>query len=443
MSEITVDREYVETYPLNWRPVSLAHVGNILETTSHAGIKQVSLYVHVPFCPQICRFCGFNVVAFNRPQYDRYVTALQREAEFYAFHPDWQGRQVTSVYFGGGTASMLRPEDLAALLARFRKVFPIADDAEVTVECHPATVNEAKFVAYRDAGANRVSLGLQSLNTEHLRFLGRDISAERLHVILDGLRRARFRSFAVDVMYRFPGQTQESLIKDLEYVLAYQPDGISAYSLVVEGSPMADCVDRLPTDAEDRHMFFGLAQHLRASGYHRTAQPDWARTGHECRYVNTAWRAPQGLMLGLGAGAHTHHFGGHIWANLYSLEQYFGSVLADRPPIGVGQRISDDDLMRKFIVLGVRCGYLPHRSFFDLFGCQIEEVFTHEIARVTELGWLSRTAQGFAVTDEGMWYIDNLSKHFYSADSSGQQQPWAKGLQSYAWATAEGAIETS
>lgn len=426
-----VDREYVEIYPLKWKPLDEESVRQILTERSDSSVYGFCIYVHVPFCPVICPFCAFNKTLFRAELYERYIRALLAELRFYHGHPDAADRPLQAVYFGGGTGSILYPEHVALILREIRGYFAISQSAQITMECYPTTINKSKLAAYLEAGINRVSIGLQTFDKSFLTLVHREDSVGVLEEVCHATRDVGFDNLRVDLMYRLPGQNLAQLRADLDRFIALEPDGISTYSLELTGIPFERVVPALPDDALDREMFYFIGDYLGQHGYHRFAQPDFCRPGCEDRYVLNAWAAPQGLLLGLGAGAQTHHFGGHVYASVCSVERYIAGLEAGRFPGTVGAKLEPVELQHKYMVLGVRCLRIEKGPFCEIFGVRIDSVFEREIDLAMGCGWLSDEGDAYSLTAEGLWYVDNLSKLFYSQANLDESQPRGKRLAQY------------
>jgi oxygen-independent coproporphyrinogen-3 oxidase len=426
-----VDREYVEIYPLNWKRLDEESVRQILTERSEPSLSGFCIYVHVPFCPVICPFCAFNKRLFKVELYEQYIRALLAELRLYYGHPDAANRPVQAVYFGGGTGSMLYPEHVALILKEIRQNFEVLQSAQVTMECYPTTISKSKLAAYRVAGINRVSIGLQTFDECFLTLVHRENTIGVLEEVCHATHDVGFDNLRVDLMYRLPNQTISQLRSDLDKFVALEPDGISTYSLELTGIPFERVVPALPDDGLDREMFYFIGDYLAQHGYHRFAQPDFCRPGCEDRYVLNAWAAPQGLLLGLGAGAQTHHFGGHVYANVCSVERYIAGLENGRFPGTVGARLESIELQHKYMVLGVRCLRIEKDRFREIFGRRIDRVFNRELGLAMEHGWLSDDGETYSVTQEGLWYVDNLSKVFYSHANLGGNQPRGKQLAQY------------
>jgi oxygen-independent coproporphyrinogen-3 oxidase len=200
--------------------------------------KPFSLYIHIPYCLSKCPYCDFNSHVVAEIPEQAYVAALLSELAHYGNSEEWRGRTAQSIFFGGGTPSTFKPESIGKLLAWVAATFPIEADCEITLEANPGTVESEKFFGYRDAGVNRISIGVQSFQPRLLQFLGRIHGVEEAKGALEVVQRANFESFSLDLIYANPGQTLDELDADLDSALAFQPPHLSAYNLTFEeGTP--------------------------------------------------------------------------------------------------------------------------------------------------------------------------------------------------------------
>ncbi|MGB9726710.1 MAG: radical SAM family heme chaperone HemW [Minisyncoccia bacterium] len=431
MKNIKVDREYIEIYPINWRNVSQKMVDKIFSSRSFDFIKEISIYVHIPFCPTICPFCKFNISKYEPLIYQKYLGVLKKEISLFKNHPDLRNRIVTAIYFGGGTGSMLTPTDIDAILNLISKIFKLSDKTEITVECHPSTVNANKLKEYKKAGVNRVSLGIQSFQDQNLRNIGRNHSAEQNEKLLKDALKIGFNCVAMDLMYRLPNQDFENLKFDLNKIKKLSPDGVSVYSLEPEATPLERKTSEMPSEEIDREMFYFIGDFLESIGYHRFMQPDFSKPGKECKYVLNAWKAPQQLMIGFGAGANTHYFGNHVWANVYPIKSYIEALENGYFPGVMGIEVPLKELKAKYMVLGVRHLSVEKASFERMFKEKINDIYSAKIKELKKLGWIVEENDCYKITREGFYYIDNISKTFYTKANKGEGQPWLKGLYNY------------
>ena len=262
----------------------------------------LALYVHVPWCVRKCPYCDFNSheAAGAIPEAE-YVAALITDLQS-ALPLIW-GRPLVSVFFGGGTPSLLSPAAVDELLAAFRALAMLSPEAEITLEANPGTVEAEKFAGFRAAGVNRLSLGIQSFNDEHLKALG------RIHGAAEAKRAAQlagdhFESFNLDLMNGLPGQTTEQALTDLETALTFAPPHLSCYQLTLEpNTRFAAFPPALPEDDLCADMQDAIEARLAVAGYANYETSAFARTGHQCRHNLNYWHF--GDYLGIGAGAHS------------------------------------------------------------------------------------------------------------------------------------------
>jgi len=262
----------------------------------------LALYVHVPWCVQKCPYCDFNShEADGAIPEAEYVAALI--ADLQSALPLIWGRPVTSVFFGGGTPSLLSPAAIDELIAAFRALAMLTPEAEITLEANPGTVEAAKFTGFRSAGINRLSLGIQSFNDEHLQALG------RIHGAAEAKRAARlagehFESFNLDLMYGLPGQTQAQALSDVETALGFSPPHLSCYQLTLEpNTRFAAFPPVLPESDICADMQEAIENRLAMAGYFNYETSAFALTGKQCRHNLNYWHF--GDYLGIGAGAHS------------------------------------------------------------------------------------------------------------------------------------------
>jgi oxygen-independent coproporphyrinogen-3 oxidase len=263
----------------------------------------LALYVHLPWCVRKCPYCDFNshaVPAAGLPE-AAYVSALLEDLEFAA--SGLQGRELVSVFFGGGTPSLFAAESVGRVLRRAASLFRVAADLEVTLEANPGTVERGRFADYREAGVNRVSLGAQSFDDAQLAALGRIHAARETVAAVEELAAAGLDNFNLDLMYALPRQTLEGAVADLEQAIALGPAHLSHYQLTLEpGTVFARRPPPLPSDDSAHAMQVACQARLTEAGYRQYEVSAFARPGRECRHNLNYWRF--GDYLGIGAGAH-------------------------------------------------------------------------------------------------------------------------------------------
>ncbi|MBV9581149.1 MAG: radical SAM family heme chaperone HemW [Chloroflexi bacterium] len=287
--------------------------------------ESIAVYVHFPFCLSICPYCDFDRQATGFDRIDVYLSTVERELEQYPPHAE----RVHSIFFGGGTPSLMAVKQVDQLLGAVRRQFDVARDAEITLECNPGDADLAKLVGFREAGATRLSFGVQSLDDTFLQLLGRRHSADAARQAAAWARQAGF-AFNLDFMFGLPGQTLDHWQRTLHQAVALEPDHLSCYLLTLDekvamGRDVARGALHLPVDDDLAEMYAVTRRQLATAGFEQYEISNWARPGQASRHNLTYWR--DGAWIGVGAGA-ASAYGGRRWKNTPVLERYIGSVSA-------------------------------------------------------------------------------------------------------------------
>jgi len=305
-------------------------------------------YIHVPFCARRCDYCAFATWTDRAHLIDDYLRACRTDIER---HIAAGAPPATSVFFGGGTPSLVSASQLMDVLG----AIPRAPGAEVTVECNPDTVTAELFATYAAAGVNRVSLGVQSMRPHVLESLGRTHDVANVRTAA-GLARDTFETFNLDVIYGAAGETLDDWRSTLESVAALEPPHVSAYALTIEaGTPLAEDIARHPDDDDQADKYLVATEMLRDAGLEWYEISNWARPGHECRHNWLYWS--QGEYLGVGCAAHSHRDGRRSW-NVRTPERYVDAIAANDSPEAGGERLDADarDLEGLQLSLRTRAG---------------------------------------------------------------------------------------
>lgn len=356
------------------------------------------LYVHVPFCASKCRYCDFYSFAGKESQMDDYVRAVARCGAEFA--PQFAGRTADTVYFGGGTPSLIGGARLERMLCALHSQFSIAPDAEITVECNPDSMTQDLLHVLRRAGVNRLSVGVQSAQDDELRLLGRRHTFAQAQ---DAIRRAQdagFDNISLDLMYGLPGQTQARFMQSVEAVLDLQPAHLSCYSLKLEpGTPMGQENPVLPDDDAQADLYLALCGRLRRAGFDHYEISNWARPGRASRHNSRYWTLSD--YLGLGPGAHSYLAGRRFF--------YPASLAAF---CGDAQPVQEDAVP----------GFAPHGEYLMLRLRTADGVDTADFARrfgrsfapyaahlraLEKPGLAARTPFGWRLTEAG-FLVSNL-----------------------------------
>ena len=361
----------------------------------------LGLYVHIPFCIKKCGYCDFcsfpdsggdKMVAYA----DELCRRLGRSAS------DCQGRQVDTLYFGGGTPTLLPLACFEKILNTVRTRYTLTEDCEITVECNPATADIAYLSALRRMGVNRLSIGLQSAHEEELRLLGRSHGVADFERVFADAREAGFDNVSVDLMYGIPGQTAESFRESLEYLCEKSPEHISAYGLKIEeGTSFWRHRDQLSLPDEDTEykMYLLLIQILKEHGYDQYEISNFARPGWESKHNLRYWQGKE--YLGFGVAAHSY-FGGERFGNSRDLSAFLRGedIVSERTPISPAERD------REFLMLRLRLTQgLSLFEFAERFGKPLQQVYPSLVDLIRagymreQNGYLSFTPAGFFVSN--------------------------------------------
>lgn len=379
-----------------------------------------STYIHIPFCTHRCAYCDFNTYAGQESLVPAYVDALCREIAFVGSRvgrkEDTEERNVHTVFFGGGTPSLLTPEQFQSIFKSLRANFKLMEDAEITIEANPGTVSYEDLLALRKIGINRISYGVQSANTEELRML------ERVHNFLDvieavtSVRKAGFENLNLDLIYGLPEQTLQTWQGTVKRILDLRPEHISAYALTLEhGTPFGRWASRgflpLPDPDLAAEMYEWLSDTLEFYGYLQYEISNWSKPHYECRHNLQYWR---GLpYLAFGAGAHGYA-NGYRYSNVLRIKTYIerlanpdalnSSLSFPLSPATVNhhKQILDDD-MSEFMMTGLRLTQegVSEREFQARFGQSMLEVYGKEIGELSKMGLLEDGEERIKITRRG------------------------------------------
>ena len=374
--------------------------------------KELEIYIHIPFCKRKCAYCDFLSGPADDNTIACYVEKLIDEIGAQGDCNLYNKTTVSSVFFGGGTPTILNGRQMQRIMKAIKLHFRVAEDAEISVEANPGTVNREKLAAYKKAGVNRISFGLQSAKNEELKLLG------RIHTFEDFLesfwlaRECGFENINVDLISAIPGQSLESWEESLRQVLKLNPEHLSAYSLIIEeGTPFetlygegTEGEEKLPTEEDERRMYWRTKELLEEAGYYRYEISNYAKPGKECRHNLGYWERKNYLGMGLGSSS---LFDNVRWKNTEDLEMYLKNsgepemIQKDREFLSVTEQ------MEEFVFLGLRkTRGICMREFEETFGKSLEECYGENVARmqreklvIIEDGFLRLTEKGIDVSN--------------------------------------------
>ncbi len=363
------------------------------------------LYIHIPFCEKKCSYCDFVSYGGRQKYLPSYLLALQNEALRY------RHERIDTVFIGGGTPSLLLAGQMAELLEFLQENFCIAADAEITVECNPASLTYSKLLEYKQAGINRISIGAQSLSDEVLSEIGRCHTLAQLEEAVNSVKRAGFKNFNLDLIFALPGQTLMAWEKTLFQALAYQPAHISCYSLTVEpntplGKDVLSGKLQLPEEETERAMYAAAGRILAQHGIFQYEISNYAKTGRECRHNLNYWLC--GEYIGLGCAAHSY-IGGARYRNTENLEEY----IAQKDIIRERQFLSVKDRMEERILLGLRMNRGMDIAAFERdFGVSFFGRYKKAVEKNRSCKLLAEDHQFLCLTEKGRDFADAVALDF-------------------------------
>jgi putative oxygen-independent coproporphyrinogen III oxidase len=384
----------------------------------------LGLYLHIPFCASLCRYCTFTRCVSDTSLELRYVAALAREiragwraAETGAPHAS----RADTIYFGGGTPSLLDASDIAALIRACRETFDIDPGAEITLEANPETVTAGRLAGYRAAGVNRLSLGVQSFKDSELRRLGRIHDQARARQAFADARRAGFDNVSLDLILWLPGQSRADLRESVDALVELGPEHASAYLLeVYPDSPLAAEMERhgwtRVSDDEAADMYLETMARLEEAGYQQYEISNLARPDRRSRHNLKYWT--DGAWVGFGCGAHST-VGDERWNNVLVVPEYLALVEAGASPVSARRRLSARERVEDALFMGLRLaeGISLARIRAD-YGVDVWQRWGTRLAWFEEAGLLERDEHRLWLTRRGMLLANDVMTTFLEAGST-------------------------
>lgn len=382
----------------------------------------MELYLHIPFCVRKCAYCDFLSWAADEKTRQEYVNVMIKEIKEYGniYH---DRVKLSTIFVGGGTPSVLTGEQVQHIFGALRQSFQISEDAEITMEINPGTVNDEKLRLWKQAGINRLSIGLQSVNNEELKMLGRIHTYEEFWDTYRAVRVQGFQNVNIDLISAIPGQTLESWKKTLTRVAELEPEHISAYSLIVEeGTPFygrykgsskimkktedfllsGEGTDRylpLPDEETERAIYGATGELLEGYGYCRYEISNYAKEGYACRHNLGYWERRDYLGIGLGASSLVDHTRYH---NTSDYKKYISGIEEQRDIREEVEALSMSDEMEEFMFLGLReTRGISAAEFKKQFGKKITDVYGKQIRKLESEELLVCAGDRIYLTERG------------------------------------------
>ena len=363
----------------------------------------LGLYLHIPFCSAICNYCNFNRGLFDPDQKTRYVEALAAEI---AGTRDVPPRQpADTIYFGGGTPSLLEPEEIARIIEACRVRFDLSADAEITLEANPETVSRARLAGYLEAGVNRLSFGVQSFRDDELKRLSRLHGADRARAAMGEARAAGFDNVSLDLMMWLPGQSVDEWLESVDAAIAVAPEHVSLYMLeVYPNAPLKEEMARArwsqAPDDDVASMYVAAMERMESAGYEQYEISNVARPGRRSRHNLKYWT--DGNWIGFGCGAHST-YGGTRWKNVAATDEYVGRVARGEATAVDSHQLSDGERLGDALFTGLRLADgVDVAALGARYGVDIWQRYGADLAPFVEEGLLLTEGSRLRLTRNGM-----------------------------------------
>ena len=362
----------------------------------------LGLYIHVPFCVQKCNYCDFNSFKIKGNDKKEYLNAIEKEMKLYS--DEFKNKQFDSVFFGGGTPSILNIEELKRLVGSVFKNFNIKETAEVSMECNPGTINKEKLIHMKELGINRLSIGLQAIQNHHLKYIGRIHSYEEFENNYVEAKEVGFDNINIDLMYALPNHKKEEWKESLDKIISLNPSHISAYSLILEeGTKLHEMYDNeefsLLDEDTDIEMYNYTINKLKENGYNQYEISNYSKEYKECKHNIIYWKCDN--YLGLGPGA-SGYIGDIRYNNISDLNEYNHKISQNIKPIEEETILSEKDKIEEFIFMGLRMNEgISLKVFKERFNISIEDIYKEPIEKLIDSKLLELDKDNLKLTQKG------------------------------------------
>lgn len=350
----------------------------------------LGLYIHVPFCAQKCYYCDFNSYKINSNQKKEYLINIEREMKFYK--EEFKDKCFDTVFFGGGTPSILTVDELKELVNNIHENFNIKKDAEITIECNPGTINREKLEDMKKMGINRLSIGLQATQNYHLKSIGRIHTYEEFEKNYYDALDIGFKNINIDLMYALPNQKTQEWKDTLDKIINLNPSHISAYSLILEqGTKLYDMYQNkefeLLDEDTDINMYNYTIDTLKRHGYNQYEISNYSKEDLECKHNIIYWKCD--YYLGLGPGA-SGFIGDTRYSNIEDICEYNKCIMQNIKPVSEEIELTKKDKIEEFIFMGLRMNeginldVFKERfdtDFYDIYQEVMDKLIKRELVR--------------------------------------------------------------
>ncbi len=386
------------------------------------GKRRLGLYVHLPYCRKRCTFCFYKVYTNrNAKPMDRYLEAVYKEIDTYGKVKELQGRKVDTVYFGGGTPTLLNEEQLTELANRLKANFDIAKDAEWTSESEPGTLTEEKVATMRELGVTRLSMGVQTMDDELLHKNGRSHSSEWVYRAVGWARDNAFPVVNLDLMSGVIDETPETWDRSLQAFIDLKIEHISIYRMEIYKNTLLYAagytgpgVGGIPTDEEEEALWFQAVDKLEGAGYAQTTGHSFVRDGNmDFDHVQRTdiWGGG-GELLGMGVSSYSY-LNGTVFQNTSDWGTYVGKVHAGESPVGRSLKLNSRQQMAREVILGLKTLRFDRGLFKARHGFDVMDIYAQQVETLEKDGLIDVTDDALTITRKARAYVDMVCSVFY------------------------------
>jgi len=370
-------------------------------------MKNTALYIHIPFCKHKCIYCDFYSI-ITTDNINPFLSALKKEIEYYAKEYS-EGRIITSIFFGGGTPSLIESDYLKEILEQINKYFTVSENVEITIETNPGTISLEKLKLFREIGFNRISIGVQSFNDNELKFLTRIHSKDEAIKTVYDAEKAGFENINIDLIFNLPKQTKKIWMSNLKQAVELPICHISAYSLILErgtilNKMVLDGKVTLQDTDYDADLYLSTIDFLYYKGFQQYEVSNFCKDDYECKHNNAYWHYQDYLSFGTAS----HSFiDGKRWWNFSSLTKYISEINNNGNAVRSIEVLTDDQKLNEYVMLALRSNGLNKSKFKKIFGNVWLNSKGNHFSKMIEnnligdiCGNLKLTKHGYAICDE-------------------------------------------
>jgi len=417
------DHEYIRWYPLKWQPLEPEKLNPLWRPQFTPSPELLAIYIHFPFCKPPCDYCPYLKENYKMERVELWLNAVKKHLILLSEKGFFDKRLIRCIYWGGGTPSLASIHQIESLMKLISDVADITEIAEISFEARPdPNISDYLLSLYETIGLTRCSFGIQSFNPSLLKRLGSHANIVDFEKVFSRISKKIIVS--VDLIYNIPSQTMQNLQNDLIKAINIGTDQISVYELILTPNEKLwgnlNEYDKYNLLIDSNEMYDLAVDICSASELHPVLVSDFARPEKHSVYQVEHWKSPQLEVLGLGPGA-ISYVGGYQFANFATIDSYVKSVEKFRLPILAGSVVSIDEEAARNYVLG-----------FKALQINLEDscipLLNHAIKDCEKQGWIKQNKNSFVLTKKGMWYVDNVSKYFFTPGMSGAITPCEEHL---------------